>query len=207
MIPDDVTQPFQPAATPRSWRQATPPRAPRQPRPGRGVLWAIMGFVVGCVLTAVVALAAFAPTPAPLAATGTGATALKVTLTDSLLTTAMASGQQSSAVSLSQARAHIQSSGRITISGRLEGSPLAGSVVTIVTQPYVSQNTLAIKVLSASVGSLALPPATLNPLRDQINQQLARSSHVSLGVGQGLVASDVTFADGSMTINYAPAGA
>ena len=166
-----------------------------------------MGFIVGCVLTALVAMAALAPTPAPASAR-TGGAALRVTLTDSLLTTAMDSGQQSSALSLSQARAHIQSNGRIIISGVLQGSPLgAGNDVTVVAQPYVSQNALAIKVLRASVSGFAVPPATLATLTDQVNRQLTHSSHVSLGVGQNLVVSTVTFADGSMTVSYAPVGA
>lgn len=208
MIPDDVTQPYQPSATPRSWPPARPTRPPRQSRQGRGLVWGIVGFIAGCILTALVAMAAFVPAPAPSAATQSSAAVLKVTLTDSLLTTAMASGQQPSAVSLTQPRAHIQPNGEIVITGVLEGTPVAaGSAVTVVTQPYVSQRTLAIKVLRASVGGFALPPATLNLLRDQINQQLAKSSHVSLGVGQGLDVSGIVFDNGAMTISYSPAGA
>ena len=215
MIPDDVTQPFQPSATPRPWPpSAAHGMAPRPPRQSRGWLagiLAVVGFIVGCSLASGVAMALFAGSPAPVSPTASGSAALKVMFTDQLLTTAMASAQPSGGVSLTQARAHIQPSGaggEITISGTLTGTPVgAGSTVTLVAQPYVSQNTLAIKIVRASVGGVALPPATLNALRDQINQQLAKSSHISLGVGQGLVVSGISFADGSMTVSYMPAGA
>lgn len=211
MTPNDVTQPFDQPTTPQHWPQQAPrpPMAPRQSERRVG-LWATVAFVAGCVLTAIIALVALAPAPAPSAPAQTTGAALKVTLTDALLTTAMTSRQgtsaSASAVTLTQPRAHIQASGDITISGVLQGTPLApGSVVTVVAQPYVSQNTLAVKALRASVAGIALPPSLLNTLRDQINQQLAQSSHVSLGVGQSLVVSGVSFADGSMTISYAPA--
>lgn len=216
MTPNDVTQPFEQPTTPRAWPQQTP-RQPMpqhqmapQPRGRRSGLWVALAFVAGCVLTAIIALAALAPAPAPSASAQNSGAALKVTLTDALLTTAMSSSQgtsqTASAVTLAQPRAHIQANGDITISGVLQGTPMAsGSVVTIVAQPYVSQNTLAVKVLRASVAGIALPPSLLNTLRDQINQQLAQSSHVSLGVGQGLVVSGVSFTDGSMTLSYAPA--
>lgn len=216
MTPNDVTQPFEQPITPHAWPQQTPRQPmPRQsmappPRGRRAGLWIVLAFVAGCVLTAIIALAALAPAPAPSASAQNSGAALKVTLTDALLTTAMnssqATGQTASAVTLDHPRAHIQANGDITISGVLQGTSMAsGSVVTIVAQPYVSQNTLAVKVLRASVAGFALPPSLLNTLRDQINQQLAQSSHVSLGVGQGLVVSGVSFADGSMTLSYAPA--
>lgn len=209
MIPDDVTQPFQPSEMPRSWQQSGPqPRAPRAPRGWLAGVLAIVGFIVGCALASLVAMAVFAARPAPISSATTGVAALKVTFTDGLLTTAMTSNPQSGGVSLAQARAHIQANGDIIISGVLSGTPVgAGSVVTVVAQPYVSQNTLAVKILRASVGGFAVPPAALNPLRDQINQQLAKSSHISLGVGQGLAVSDVTFSDGAMTVSYVPIAA
>lgn len=216
MTPNDVTQPFDQPTAPQRWPQQGPrsPMAPQpmapQPRGRRVGLWAVGAFVAGCVLTAIIASALLAPAPAPSAPAQTNGAALKVTLTDALLTTAMTSRQGTNAtpgaVTLAQPRAHIQANGEITISGVLQGAPMApGSVITVVAQPYVSQNTLAVKMLRASVAGIALPPSLLNTLRDQINQQLAQSSHVSLGVGQSLVVSGVSFADGSMTISYAPA--
>lgn len=209
MTPDDLTQPL-PRSTPPPG--AWPPRAgqfaPQQPYRRVGALWIGVAFVVGAVLSAILALALLAPAPAPNVPAQTNGAALDVTLTDSLLTTALRSSSGGGALTLSQPRAHIQASGEITITGVLHGTPLAdGSVVTVVAQPYVNQNTLAVKVLRASVANVALPPTTLDSLRDQINQKLAQSSHVSLGIGQGLVVSGASFTDGAMTLSYAPAGA
>ncbi len=176
-------------------------------RAGRGVLWGIVGFVVGGLLTLALALVALAPAPAPSAPAQTSGAALTVTLTDTLLTQSLNSNLGSGAVALGQPRAHIQANGQLVISGVLQGPAGAGSDVTVVTQPYVSQHTLAIRVLRASVAGFAIPPSALDSMRDQINQQLARSSHVSMGVGGALVVSGVSFANGSMTLSYAPASA
>jgi hypothetical protein len=165
-----------------------------------------VGFIVGCTLTTLLALALLAPQPAPNTSAQTTGAALTVTLTDTLLSQSLGSNLGTGAVTLTQPRAHIQANGQIVVSGVLQGGALAsGSAVTIVTQPYVSQNTLAIRVLRASVGGVVLPTLALDALRDQINQQLAQSSHISLGVGQALVVSGVSFANGTMTLTYTPA--
>lgn len=209
MTPNDQTQPLlrQPAPA-AAWRAYPTSAESRRPPTGIRPAWVVLAFVVGAALMGILAAALLAPAPAPNAPAQTSGAALKVTLTDTLLTTALNDSHGTASLTLTQARAHIQASGAITISGVLQGAPIAdGSVVTVVAQPYVSQNTLAVKVLRASVAGLALPTATLNALRDQINAQLAQSSHVSLGVGQGLVVSGVSFSDGAMTLSYAPAGA
>lgn len=215
MTPDDLTQPMtqQPAAR-AQWpsydaptRMSAPMRRPTPTRAGRGWIWGIVGFVVGCVVTLAIALVALAPAPAPSEPAQASGAALTVTLTDTLLTQSLSSSLGSGATTLAQPRAHIESNGQIVISGALQRLTGAGNEVTIVTQPYVSQHTLAIRVLRASVDGFALPPTSLDSMRDQINQQLARSSRVSMGVGSALVVSGVSFANGSMTLTYAPAGA
>ncbi|HZC06977.1 MAG TPA: hypothetical protein VE338_15185 [Ktedonobacterales bacterium] len=183
------------------------PLSPQRGRVGRGWFWAVIGFLAGCLLTLVVAMAALAPAPAPSVPAQSRGAALTVTLTDTLLTQSLGSNLGAGVVAVAQPRAHIQANGRIVISGVLQGITGAGSDITVVTQPYVSQHTLAIRVLRASVAGFALPPSSLNSMRDQINQQLAQSSRISLGVGSALVVSGVSFANGSMTLTYAPARA
>lgn len=213
MTPDDLTQPIRQQSAPyAAWPTPAAQRPPQswQPRrSGRGRLWAVMGFVVGGLLAALITLALVAPPPAPNAAAQTSGTALTVTMTDTLLTQAFSGSAQGGGVAtLSQARAHIQANGQIVISGVLQSAQLgAGSPVTLIAQPYVSNGVLAVKFLRVSIGGIALPTATLNTVRDQINQQLAKSSHISLGVGQALSVSGVSFADGKMTLTYAPASA
>ena len=213
MTPEDLTQPYtQRPGTPPGWplhdAPTLPPRGSprRSPAQRRGLLWSALGFVVGVVLTAVIALAALAPAPAPSVAAQPNGAALTVTLTDALLTQAISSNLQTGGASLAQARAHIQANQQIVVSGQFQGSSDAGSLVTIVAQPYVSQHTLAIKVLRVSFAGAALPTTLLDAMRDQINASLARSSRISLGVGKSLVVSGVSCSDGSMTLTYAPAG-
>lgn len=213
MTPDDVTQSYtrRPAPSPGWPRQDAPTMPPRgSPRGSRsrrgGLLWGGLGFVVGVILTAVIALAALAPAPASSVAAQPDGAALSVTLTDALLTQAISSNLQAGAGSLAQARAHIQANQRIVISGQLQGSSDAGSLVTIVTQPYVSQHTLAIRVLRASFGGVALPTALFDAMCDQINARLAHSSQISLGAGKSLVVSGVSCSNGAMTLTYTPAG-
>jgi len=160
--------------------------------------------VLGVILAALIALAALAPAPAPSVAAQSHGAALTVTLTDTLLTQAISSNVQAGTGSLAQARAHIESNGRIVVTGQLAGSSDAGATVTIVTQPYVSQHTLAVKVLRVGYGGVALPTVLLDSMRDQINASLTRSSQVSLGVGKTLEVSGVTCSNGAMTLTYAP---
>lgn len=221
MTPDDVTQPVTQRPAPRAARRAQspfntpttvrPPRRSQWPRAGRGPLWGALGFVVGCLLTTMVALALLAPAPAPSAPAQTSGAALTVTLTDALLTQSLSSnlgsGLGAGAVALVQPRAHIQANGYIVVSGALQGTIESGSAVTIVIQPFVTHNTLAIRVLRASVAGIALPPSMLDSLRDQVNQQLQQSSRISLGVGQSLVVTGVSCANGAMTLTYAPGAA
>ena len=220
MIPDDLTQPItqQPAPSPaprEPWPGYDAPTLMQPPTPspvrrfpasrgGLGLIWGIVGFVIGCLLTLALAMALLAPSPAPSAPAQTSGAALTVTLTDTLLTQSLNANLGTGAAALGQPRAHIQSNGQIVISGALQGLTGGGSPVTVVTQPYVSQHTLAIRVLRASIDGFAVPPSALNSMRDQINQQLARSSRVSMG-GGALVVSGVSFANGSMTLTYAPA--
>lgn len=227
MTSNDRTEPMAPSASergaPQPWpaygaaydaptiapRQPLPPRPlqqlrePRRPRPA---LWAALGFLAGVILTAILALGLLAPAPAPTESPTTNA-ALKVTLTDALLTNSLNAAPPSGSVTLTRNRVHIQSNGQIVVSGTLSAGALtSGSPYTIVAQPYVNQNTLTVKVLRASVSGLALPTIALGPIQGQLNQQLAQSSRISLGVGQALVVSGVGFANGAMTITYATAG-
>ncbi|HEX2350008.1 MAG TPA: LmeA family phospholipid-binding protein [Ktedonobacterales bacterium] len=209
MTPDDMTQPYtqRPAQTP-NWPAHESPTAPwralRPPRSRAGCLWGAGGFVLGVILAALIALAALAPAPAPRVAAQPHGAALTVILTDTLLTQAISSNVQAGTGSLAQARAHIESNGRIVVTGQLAGSSDAGATVTIVTQPYVSQHTLAVKVLRVGYGGVALPTVLLDSMRDQINASLTRSSQVSLGVGKTLEVSGVTCSNGAMTLTYAP---
>lgn len=210
MTPDDMTQPYtQRPAQPPNWPAHESPtrpwRALRPPRSRAGCLWGAGGFVLGGILTALIALAALAPAPAPSVSAQPKGAALTVTLTDTLLTQAISSNVQAGTGSLAQANAHIQSNGQIVVRGQLAGSSDAGTTVTIVTQPYVSQHTLAVKILRVGYGGVALPTALLDSMRDQINASLARSSQVSLGVGKTLEVSGVTCSNGAMTLTYAPA--
>ncbi|HEX8730150.1 MAG TPA: hypothetical protein VF739_16075 [Ktedonobacterales bacterium] len=209
MTPDDMTQPYtqrptQPPNWPAHESPTTPWRAIRQPRGRAGCLWGAGGFVLGIVLAALIALAALAPAPAPSVAAQPKGAALAVTLTDTVLTQAIASNVQAGTGSLAQARAHIQANSEVVITGKLAGLSGAGTTVTIVTQPYVSDHTLAVRVLRVGYGGLALPTALLDAMRDQINASLARSSQVSLGVGETLAVSGVSFSNGSMTVTYEP---
>jgi hypothetical protein len=171
----------------------------------------VLGFAIGCLLTTVVAVALLAPAPAPSAPAQTNGATLNITLTDALLTQSLSSnlgaGLGAGGVALTQPQVHIQANGEMVVSGTLQGSIAAGSDATVVVQPYVSQNTLALRTLRASIAGISLPTTVVAALLDQVNQQLRQSSRISYGVGQALVVTGVSFADGAMTLSYAPGGA
>ena len=212
MTPDDVTRPYTQRPAPKvPWPSFDAPTRASSPIPqgrrgGHSVLWMLLGFFLGAVVTAIVALRVLAPTPAPnVAAQSNGA--LTVTMTDSLLDRSLTNNLPSAGGALGQARAHIQANGEIVISGNVQAPSGDASQATIVVQPVVSQSILSVTILRASVGGTALPPSVFDSVRDQINQQLRQSSRVSFGVGQALVITGVSFSDGSMTLSYAPASA
>ena len=212
MLPDDVTQPYQQTAAPHAPWQAPMPQGVYEPRNGRGghggrsALWAALAFIAGSLLTTILMLVILAPRPVTSETTQAGSVAFTVTVTDTLLSTALGANQQAGGITLTQLHAHIQANGQIAITAAVQGaSTAAGNSVTVILQPYVSQRTLTVKILRASLDNIALPPEILNALRDQINQQLAQSSRVSFGSGQALEVSGVSFASGAMTIAYAPA--
>lgn len=182
------------------------PRNGRGGHGGRSALWAALAFIAGSLLTTILMLVILAPRPVTSETTQAGSVAFTVTVTDTLLSTALGANQQAGGITLTQLHAHIQANGQIAITAAVQGaSTAAGNSVTVILQPYVSQRTLTVKILRASLDNIALPPEILNALRDQINQQLAQSSRVSFGSGQALEVSGVSFASGAMTIAYAPA--
>lgn len=213
MSTDDVTQPWFPTAETTTW-PPSPPTASRNParRPprrfgaGLGCLGVALGFGAGVIVTALLALALFAAPPAP-SASGSAGLALKVTLTDALLTKQLADAQRAATNGvLAQPRVHVQADGKIVISGVLQGAgSFSGATATVVARPYVSQGRLAVTLTNATIGGFPVPLAAVSAVRDQMNQQLARASRFNVGAGESLVVSRVTFSDGALTLVYATA--
>jgi hypothetical protein len=158
------------------------------------------------VITGLLALALFSAPNIPVGAISPSGVALKVTLTDALLTSQIAASQRNaSGIALANPRAHIQADGRLVISGTLQGMLVgSGSTATVVMQPYVQRHTLAISLVSAKVGGITVPPALLGSFRDQINSQLAKTGHLSLGADQALMVGGVAFENGAMTVSFIP---
>lgn len=209
MSPEEVTQPYYQSVEPRSWPQSAPSRPPRQTtrRAGMasGCLWAPLGFVIGAVVTGLLALALFAVSPTPVTPSASSDSMLKVTLTDALLTSELVAAQRGSGVGLASPRAHIQSDGRVVFSGTLKGTLVgSGATATITGQIYVRDHALAFKLINATVGGVAVPPVMLGPLVGQINAQLATTNHLAVGGGLALKVSGVNFTDGAMTVSFAP---
>jgi hypothetical protein len=172
-------------------------------------LWAALGFIVGCVLTAVAMWAILAPPPALAAQTSPPqVVVLRMTVTDTLLTQSLDADAGLAPVPVSQLRAHIQADGDVVVSGAMQAIP-SGPETSFVfdMQPYVSHHTMLVRIVRASVGGNAVPPSAFDALRDKVNQQLAPSSRLSLGAGQPLVATAMNFADGALTVSYTFAGA
>lgn len=214
MSTDDVTQPWFPTAETTTWppdppttASRYPARSPRRFVAGWGCLGVALGFLAGVIVTALLALALFAAPPAPAASGSAGAVALKVTLTDTLLTKQLVDAQRAATGGvLAQPRVHVQADGRIVISGVLQGSgAFTGATATVVARPYVSQGRLAVTLTNATIGGFPVPLAAVSAVRDQMNQQLARASRFNVGAGESLVVSRVTFSDGALTLVYAAA--
>lgn len=212
MSSDDVTQPYFPTAEPTTWaptpqparRGYAPQRAPRRLGGPWGCLGVALGFVAGAVVTALLALALFAAPPAPSVTSAAGAVALKVTLTDTLLTAQLVEAQRNAAGdALAQPRVHVRADGRIVVSGRLpDAGSFSGAMATVVARPYVSQGKLAVTLTNATVGGVPVPLAAVSAVGERINQQLARASRLSAGAGASLEVSAVSFSDGAMTLTY-----
>lgn len=208
MTPEEVTQPYYQSVEPRPWPQSAPSRPPQQtPQRARlawGCLWAPLGFVIGAIVAGLLALALFAVSPTPATTSVSSDGALKVTLTDALLTSELAATQRSSGVGLAEPRAHIQSDGRVVFSGALKGTLIgSGATTTVIGQLYVRDHALAFKLINATVGGVAVPPVMLGALVNQINAQLASTNHLSVGGGLALMVSGVNFTDGAMTVSFA----
>ena len=209
MTPEEVTQPYYQSVEPRPWPQSAPTRPPQQaPRRASmrwGCLWAPLGFVIGAVVTGLLALALFAVSPTPATTSASNDSMLKVTLTDALLTSELVAAQRSSGVGLASPRAHIQSDGRVVFSGTLKGTLIgSGATATIIGQLYVRDHALAFKLINATVGGVAVPPVMLGALVSQFNAQLATTNHLPIGGGLALRVSGVDFTDGAMTVSFAP---
>ncbi|HEX8730039.1 MAG TPA: hypothetical protein VF739_15515 [Ktedonobacterales bacterium] len=212
MSTDDVTQPYFPTSEPTTWAPTTPPArrgyAPPRPPRRRGGLWGCLGvalgFVAGVIVTALLALALFAASPAPAATSAPGAVALKVTLTDTLLTAQLVEAQRNATGGvLAQPRVHVRSDGKIMVSGALvDAGSFTGATATVVARPYVSQGKLAVTLTNATVGGIPIPLTTVSAVGKQINEQLARVSRLGDGAGASLVVSAVSFSDGAMTLSY-----
>ncbi len=211
MLPDDVTQPMrhqidpQPAWTPQSPAQAQ--RAPMQ-RPAykapksRRALWAILGFVLGAIITAALMLLILAPSNAPSDQAQPGSTILKVTMTDALLTQELDAHQGQADAAVSQLRAHVEAGGDIVVTGMIQSNG-SNAPFSVMLQPYVSQHALMVKVTRASIAGFLLPPSAFDELVTPLNQRLAKASEVSIGISKPLVINSVNFTDGSLILNYA----
>jgi hypothetical protein len=191
-------------------RPSPTPRQPGTQTPttgGRRAIWGIAGFVLGCILTALVMHALFVPNIPASDKPSANATLLKVTFTDALLTQELAT-QTASIGGVSQMRGHIQANGDIVVTGMALIPGLgANADVTMDIVPTVSNHVLSITIAQATVAGVPIAVSTFDPLRDKVNQRLAQSSQLSLGDGQKAAVSGVTFADGEMTLDYASAGA
>lgn len=202
---DDVTTPMPSALDHPTWPVMGPTRASRRARPapraGCGLWLGVVGaFVAGMIVSAALFGAFFAPQA--LSSTPGAQTdgALKVTITDSFLRKALAASDNRS---LTNIQAHIQTDGRLTISGVLQGTVFgAGHTAVVVLAPAVSQGALTVTAISGSIGGFALPAIALTPIASAVNKQLAQGSRVSLGGGASLTARGIAFADGQMTISY-----
>lgn len=199
---DDATQPYLQRPSP----------APRQPSArvgsagGRRAIWGIAGFVLGCILTALVAHALFVPSIPTSGKPSANATLVKVTFTDALLTQELAT-QAASIGGVSQMRGHIQANGDVAVTGKALIPELGSNAdVTMDIVPTVSNHILSITIARAAVAGVPIAASTFDALRDRVNQRLAQSSQLSLGDGQKVAVSGVTFADGEMTLDYASAG-
>ncbi len=209
MLPDDVTQPMrhqidpQPAWTPQSPAQRAPIQRPayKPPKSGRA-LWAILGFILGAIVTAALMLLILAPSNTPSDQAQPGSNILKVTLTDALLTQELDAHQGQADANVSQLRAHVEASGDIVVSGVIQTNGTSAPF-SVMLQPYVSQHALMVKVTRASIDGLLLPPSSFDELVAPLNQRLAKASEVSIGVSKPLVINGVSFADGSLILNYA----
>lgn len=212
MSTDDVTQPYFPTAEPTTWAPTPPParrgyapqRTPRRLSGPWGCLGVALGFVAGVIISALLALALFAASPPPPATSAPGAVALKVTLTDTLLTAQLVEAQRNATGgALAQPRVHVRADGRIAVSGALlNAGPFTGATATVVARPYVSQGRLAVTLTNATVGGIPIPLAMVSAVGKQINEQLARASRLGGGAGASLEVSAVSFSDGAMTLTY-----
>lgn len=171
------------------------------PKSGRA-LWAILGFILGAIVTAALMLLILAPSNAPSDPAQPGSNVLKVTLTDALLTQELDAHQGQADANISQLRAHVEASGDIVVSGTIQSNG-SSAPFSVMLQPYVSQHALMVKVTRASIGGFLLPPSTFDELVTPLNQRLARASEVSVGVSKPLAINGVSFADGSLILNYA----
>lgn len=211
MLPDDATQPMRyHPDTQAAWPTRSPAQAQRAalqrseykaPKSGRA-LWAILGFIIGAIVTAALMLLILAPSSAPSDQAQPNATILKVTLTDALLTQELDAHEGQADANVSQLRAHVEAGGDIVVSGMIQTNG-SSAPFSVMLQPYVSQQTLSVKVTRASIAGLLLPPSTFDELVTPLNQRLAKVSKVSVGVGKPLVVNGVSFADGSLILSYA----
>ncbi len=207
--PDYPTWPAQPPTPSRSSRSSRSARPSPPSRPassglrGCGVALAIAGaFIAGMVISTLLGAVLFAQAPNPATSSSASGGALKVTITDAFLNEAL--NASSASGSLSNIQTHIQENGQLTISGTLQRTIIAsGQTAVIVLAPSVSQGKLTVKIVSGSVGGFPLPGLALNPIVSSINQQLVKASRLSIGGGQHLTISGISFASGEMTLVYA----
>lgn len=207
---DDSTTPYNAPLNAPTWPTPTPPApptraqaaAPRRARFGCGALLGLVGaFALGVIVTALVFSAFFLATPAPAAPSSTGSAALKITVTDALLTDELNANSDGA---LAQPKIHIGSDGNITVSGVLQGTPVgAGQTAVVVLAPRVAQSKINVTAISGSVAGFPVPAAALAPIGSQITSALAQSSSVPLSNSQSLTVTGISFADGQMTIAYA----
>ena len=202
---DDATIPAQASPDHPTWPTSPTSRPPRQPRLARPngcalALGIVGAFVAGVILTALVFTFTAPKAPLSTSTSQTGG-ALRVTITDTFLNDALnASGGDG----LSQIQSHIQSNGRLTISGVLQGTPIgSGETAVVVLAPAVSQGKLIVNPVSGSIGGFPLPGLALDSVASTVNQQLSQANSLSIGGGLNLSVKSITFTDGAMTISYA----
>jgi hypothetical protein len=160
----------------------------------------IAAFLLGVVVTSFVFSAWFLPAPPPAVASDPGGAALKITVTDTLLTDEM--NANSNGV-LTNIQTHIAANGQVSVSGILQGTLVGeGQTAVIVLAPRVSQGKITVTAVSGSVGGFLLPAYVLAPIASKVTTALSQSSSIPISGSQQLTVKGLTFTNGALTISY-----
>jgi hypothetical protein len=168
--------------------------------PWRGrILWAVIGALLGCILT-IVLLVFAGPRPAA-APTQTTQGHLTVSVDDAYLTAAVrqAAANVPAASNVSSLTAHVQSGDHIVVSG--DASVFSVPVpLSMTLQPVVNQGALTVQVVDAYVGGFPMPGLLDTQLEGAINAQLGPLGQSTLAGGPHYVVTSVATAPGLLTL-------